>query len=349
MFRFRLPNPFRWFLPPTDAASLDFAKQYADFLETTNEELVRRLVPGSNAKGLEKSQEESRKEELKKAPLTWTKLQALDLNILRLRADEELPVESVRLHKQLRDILGVSDYEAFKNSLPKLNEGDLAGLRKELGVVIEEIHYRYATTAARESNRAELSQRILRFACNWIFALLVVFFFAGVITWEVGRPELLETILTLFGATTLGALGAYVSIQNRIQSVPYEGDAVFRMTTANKGLWSLYLAPISGSIFALLAYLLFAAQLVNGDLFPEFKPRHGDSPGQRVWLTLNDSWDFPKLFLWSFVVGFAERLIPDSLNRIILKQNERIVGILTPRPAPRDSNPNGADTRPGGG
>lgn len=73
----------------------------------------------------------------------------------------------------------------------------------------------------------------------------------------------------------------------------------------------LWLSPLLGAIFAVLLMLMFLGGILQGIAFPAFKE------ATTVWNALPASpSDYGKLFTWAFLAGFAERLVPDSLDRL---------------------------------
>lgn len=110
----------------------------------------------------------------------------------------------------------------------------------------------------------------------------------------------------------MGAMGAFISLQQRIQSLPASGDAILNVLAIDNGKFSIFLSPISGAIFAVLAYLMFAGNIVRGDFFPDFKDANQRSIPIEQLFTIADPGqvkELAKLLLWCFVAGFAERLI----------------------------------------
>jgi len=204
-----------------------------------------------------------------------------------------------------------------------------------------------------------------------------------------------------------------VSMLQRIQSAPTEGDALFNLASLNNGWTGLSLSPLYGGIFASLLFVLFAAGLLKGSAFPEIhtpselvssaersapsatpsapptatpttsvtpsatapaspspgapantsvpspaatssaragssvsepvKPQTLPAPSPSVSPTPEsrsqilriktfleetgpvDGVSYALLILWSFLAGFAERLVPDTLNRLVAK-NQAIQG-----------------------
>jgi hypothetical protein len=89
----------------------------------------------------------------------------------------------------------------------------------------------------------------------------------------------------------------------------------------------LWLSPLLGSIFAVVLLLVFIAKIVSGTVFPEFiyDERCIGCAGNswlEVWPFLRtlhpkDAQAYGLLFLWSFISGFAERFVPDILDRVV--------------------------------
>lgn len=77
----------------------------------------------------------------------------------------------------------------------------------------------------------------------------------------------------------------------------------------------------------MVLYLIMTAGLLKGELFPEilaFTPENSAEPLDFRKFLLNTGpntgADYAKLLVWSFIAGFAERFVPDTLSRFIEKK-----------------------------
>jgi hypothetical protein len=101
-------------------------------------------------------------------------------------------------------------------------------------------------------------------------------------------------------------------------------DPILTIFELQSGQFSLYLAPLTGAMFALVIFLTFLGQLVSGTVFPEIK---GDLTAALHPYSAN----YGKLLVWSFIVGFAERFVPDTLNSLMARGQKAPVALLPDR------------------
>jgi hypothetical protein len=86
--------------------------------------------------------------------------------------------------------------------------------------------------------------------------------------------------------------------------------------------------PLIGAIAAVTLYLIFAAGLVTGTMFPEFhlsplNPRADDFDNfVQNWQPVLPT-DYAKAIVWGFIAGFSERFVPDILNRLSSKETHK--------------------------
>ena len=91
-------------------------------------------------------------------------------------------------------------------------------------------------------------------------------------------------VATLLILMLAGSLGGFMSLLQRIQNTPTGVDPLISILEVQDGKFSLYLAPISGAVFAVLLYLIFLGRLVSGSIFPQDLPPFHLSLGPVEWV-----------------------------------------------------------------
>jgi hypothetical protein len=128
----------------------------------------------------------------------------------------------------------------------------------------------------------------------------------------------------IFAVILAGSLGAFFSALIRLYN--FEDLPKALVMRELRGLPRGYLLVYSlvpaviGAISATVLYLIFAGGLLQGGLFPQFGCE--SDAKCNLFLTLLDQWhptaaaDYAKMLVWAFVAGFAERLVPDTLQNL---------------------------------
>lgn len=253
------------------------------------------------------------------ASLTWDDLYTFDLLLARLQPPEKLPRKVWHLRSRYRDVAGLREYEAYLASKPP----DLAGraeeldLRADIEYLLRELHLRYAIRPFREKTRDWLSKWV---AYLTLASLVWVVLFTYLASRGVGIK-----ITALTAVIFTGAIGGLVSMQQRVQSASAEGDPIHNVSELMHGWFSIFLSPISGAVFAMVLFLIMTARLLEGELFPEIVAPENKLivlDFRQFLLSTGPSTgaDYAKLLVWSFIAGFAERFVPDTLSRFIEKK-----------------------------
>ena len=237
-------------------------------------------------------------------------------------------------------------------------------LRADIKYLLSKFYLYYSMLPVREGLRDELTNRAvsrtLVFVGALVFLMLINlgFIFSGRADSSAG--------LTVLTVAMAGIMGGCVSMLQRIQSAPSEGDALFNLAALNNGWRGLSLSPLYGGIFASLLFVTFAAGVLKGSVFPvihtptnqvaaepapvalpatpttnavpaatpQSTPAAAASPATSEILRIRDFLKetgpadgvaYALLIIWSFLAGFAERLVPDTLNRLVAK-NEALQG-----------------------
>jgi hypothetical protein len=366
--------------------------------------------------------------------ITWEDIRAFDLTVLKYQDFDTIKGKVSGLRQRFQSILNPDEIELFKSS-PKLDldtitEDQINKLQGEYSGLIREFCIRYSYMASREGLRSLLLRSGA--ALTMLFCLLVIII--GFVIFQYNSndtpdksmfQEVLNTSLkNLFAFATLlmvvfaGITGAFVSMQQRIQTANYNGDPIKDLSILTHGWLSIFLSPLSGAIFAVILYLFFAGGLLSGAIFPTFiglsspqtvdiaakseivispspdkttnstqnsqrelnnsntnnqannitngnsnsisesnsaqsnnppenanptqspnetnnQTQAADNSGQNIsqaipfhlvdFLTTTgpaSSKDFALLLIWCFIAGFAERFVPDSLNRLVNNESK---------------------------
>jgi hypothetical protein len=306
-----------------------------------------------------------------KRDLTWANIYSFDLTLVDMRPPESLVRKAYDARGRYRSIAGQKEYDEYLASKPPdLTEIQLKPntpppdpielLRADIKYLLSKFYLYYAMLPVRESLRDELTRNAV------LLTGAVVMFIAGAILINVffavfSNTDVTSVFVTVLTVTLAGIVGGCVSMLQRIQSAPSEGDALFNLAALTNGWRGIILSPLYGGIFASLLFVLFAAGVLNGSVFPvistpksefEAAPLPNPSPvaspssspdAKAVSLPLVlakeplqikeflrktgpvDGVSYALLIIWSFLAGFAERLVPDTLNRLVAK-NQAIQG-----------------------
>lgn len=399
------PNPAPSTREYADRIVIQYIRAYFDHLHSE----YLRIVPTVEAEKIQPLKERLVPilERREKEELTWDDVYTFDLEILELLTDEDLVRKAYDMRSKYRSIAGARDYDAYIASKPPdLTTLQIESIRKsedkvtvatevlraDIRYLLGQFYLHYSLMPLREGLRDELTRRARKWTLIFlgIFSLLII-----------SSQLLIGKYLTTFGGVVhstvaivtstvgvvifAGIMGGCVSMLQRIQSAPNEGDALYNLAALSHGWKGISLSPLYGAIFAMLLYVLFTAGILKGAVFPEVgtlrvPPAPTATPGQTptpeasraappasestadtaaassptanalspILVTPTptplpaiaprslpfsdtapvDGKAYALLVIWSFIAGFAERLVPDTLNRLVTK-NQSIQGTNT--------------------
>jgi len=307
---------------------------------------------------------------------TWADLFALEICVVKLLPELDLRRGAWGIRSKYRDLAGPKEFDAYQASNPPdPNTGNLAELRADSLKILGEFHWIYAFTPIRERIRESLAKAVFNFTLIvGIFALILatIGYYSDLKSGNTLTPSSVPLLPIIIA---MGVVGGYVSLQKRIQSVPSTGDPIVNIAELSNSKFSVYLAPVSGAVFAVLLYIVFIGGLLKGPLFPVISSPDGtceDSiplkaalvpvspPTGNSATTMNSSSqsnidnsppnsapsttvggnnkkclqtiaftsfvrrtgpasgaDFALLLVWAFIAGFAERFVPDTIDRLV--------------------------------
>jgi hypothetical protein len=252
----------------------------------------------------------------------WSDLATLERVCAAVLPDDEVRGHLAAWRDRLRHVIGDDDYAAYladKPADPADPMTTVAAMRAELLALIDRLNYLYTATASKERIRNRLSFWLSVVTVGAI--LLISHQMRSVM--HAGSTD--HASHTLSFAALAGLLGGFVSVQQRLQSAS-DVDPLFKRLSMSAGFWNIVIvAPISGVVFAVVLYAIFAAGVVNGSVFPVIYTggeNRGAAPHMIDLATFLRSAgpatgaDLAKLTVWSFIAGFAERFVPDVLSRL---------------------------------
>jgi len=122
------------------------------------------------------------------------------------------------------------------------------------------------------------------------------------------RITILHLWFTLFFSSAFfGCMGSLVSYLSRGRK---SMDEDFK----NKSF--VISIHVVGSIFGILMLLLFLGGFIKGNLFPYFDSSIGFL---NIYRQFSGIENWAKLFVWAFIAGFSERLVPELLSNFTSK------------------------------
>jgi hypothetical protein len=251
--------------------------------------------------------------------LTWGDVFLLESTVFSLQPPDVVARSAWILRERFREIACPSVFEKYINSnIPRETDtpAKLSLLKADLTRVLDVLHWYYSLIPMREKIRKSLViDCVLMVGAYTVLLGFLLYWFA----WH-GMSFLAMLACVLYS----GIIGGFVSSQRRLQNIPSEGDPLISVFGLENASYYLWLSPLLGSIFAVTLTAMFAAGILKGSVFPEFVASTGGTYGlpffHFTWNTLpKTSEDYGKLLVWAFLAGFAERLVPDSLDTLASK------------------------------
>lgn len=358
--------------------------------------------------------------------LTWSDIYTFDLSLVDVRPPESLIRKAYDARTRYRSVAGQKEYDEYIASKPvdlgtiqidpdaqpaKPGEIIERELRADIKYLLSKFYLYYALLPVREAVRDNLTKKaVIVTSAAVILIALAIGLNVGGTFWIPGVEQYSAVVVTVLTVALAGIVGGCVSMLQRIQAAPTDGDALFNLAALTNGWRGILLSPLYGGIFACLLFILFAGGILNGSVFPtiETPSRRGatastpaplaspasapapsvskttspvtgvaktESPSASPGSTVNPAAtpnssskatartasspdvrmatvkadfspspppapstsrvlqikDFLRetgpqngiayalLIIWSFLAGFAERLVPDTLNRLVQK------------------------------
>ena len=244
----------------------------------------------------------------------WPALFDADVCLLRLLSGPSLAAKAERLRIDHADAAGRARPAADPALPPGCDERVVRAQAIELLSEIGRLRItRHAFTRMRNRLVAAVTGMVL-------VAVLTLTLMADPVA---GRSSSAAALVTV---AVVGMLGGSISSVSRVFALTWSAElagSIDDLRATYRGLLlNVCASVLQGAVFALAAYALFAAGLLQGSLFPRFRDSSDPLVRDQTLAFFErgpaSHPDFAKALVWSFVAGFSERLVPDFLRNLRL-------------------------------
>ncbi len=244
-----------------------------------------------------------------KSPATWDGLYRLEMANLKARTGQELRRSAWTVRLRFRRVAGEPGYSSYLSSAPP-DPANAAEdlLRGDLLNLVRTTYYLIALAPSSERIRHTLIICGAAIGILGIAAVLFVLYF--------GHGAGIFQLMVLGGA-----VGGTMSLIQRVQALPEADPLLFRLSGRTTIIQSLVVPPLTGAISAGLLFFIFASKIVSSQAFPTILVPGASPQGVDfdtfVFNAKPESGSaFALALVWAFVAGFAERFVPDTINRL---------------------------------
>src|SRR5256714_14396754 len=217
--------------------------------------------------------------------LTWSDIYSFDLTLVDQRPPESLIRKAYDARAKYRSVAGQKEYDEYIASKPldlgaiqidpdaeppKPNVLVERELRADIKYLLSKFYLYYALLPAREALRDDLTKKavLLTGGVVVVIALAIAANIGGTFLFAAEFEGYSSVVVTVLTVALAGIVGGCVSMLQRIQADPSDGDALFNLASMTNGWRGILLSPIYGAICASLLFVLFAAGILNGSVFP---------------------------------------------------------------------------------
>jgi hypothetical protein len=291
---------------------------YSRLSRTTRDELLQDLPENLKAL-LTTVAKEGKIPDQQQDAIEWSQIATVEDKILARQDDIVLRRRAWELRSRYGRLVGPERYQQYLTSRPP-DETDttvsIEALRADLREVLGLTHFSYSLAVVRENLRRRTLMGVLWLATLGCGTALIAAIIADYYRLDPDGNFIdrrFSVALVVIVVVMFGCLGAFLSTQRRLQQPSEGGDPLIAIL----GLYEFNNVKrfplIAGGLFAIVLYFVIVAGFLKGDLFPNL-----------VAGVPLDSVAWAKLSIWALLSGFAERLVPDTLDRLVNQVQPRV-------------------------
>jgi hypothetical protein len=248
------------------------------------------------------------------APTSWDDIYLLERGVIVVLPETLLRARLPFLRSEFEAAATPDEYQDYlRTTPPDAQNGPLEKIRADALALIDQIQWRAITTPYFDSLRSRTLLNLILCTILYVEAATIAF-----VLLNVSNQYCFHLVVAIF----FGILGGAVSTIQRIQSLPANSTTLTNLKSMQGWHVALLTSPLIGGISAALLFFLCAGEELPQTIFPVLK--NYDSRQNAV---LNvffgggaiDFSNVAKLIIWSFVAGFSERFIPDTVSRLTAK------------------------------
>lgn len=250
--------------------------------------------------------------------LTWQDAYDIEQQLVQLYDEPTLRIELGRRLLEADQFLHPTVAHWYREQAGELHaSADLGALLSRL---INDLQWRYTRNEAKRGYTKDVTGRTEKvYAIAFTFFLLVLLPLAVLLATNDGVNADNLWLLPFVGLA--GAFGAAFSMMTSLKT-RIAGSTLDDLKLNRT--WGLIFARVLVGIGAGFVLFFFVRSgLLGGDAFPDLTPVKVGAEGEAASQMVVRRMDFAKLFIWCFIAGFSEKLVPNLLSKTEGRRGEQ--------------------------
>lgn len=265
----------------------------------------------------------------------WDDICLLEIAIIEKLDKPNLILKELHMRSRYKSIVDDDYYLAYEQAAVELKDkgtSDNEILRQQITYLTHQLYWIYSVATKGHKIRARASLLV-----TYVFVAILAYLLAVSGQDSNSIPDQpYSSYYLIFSVICFGAFGAYVSFQRRMAGLRIQSESYMAFLQLRSSYFDGIAALFSGSLFALLFVvlwqsgtlkLIFSDGIVDSILPSVAENNKGTESIRSITglfsrLQINNIQDFSKLLVLSFFAGFAEKFVPDAIDRLVGKARQ---------------------------